>query len=95
MSHFPLDGMILTAKVQNCGQTFDKGLEPTKASYHVLRYGVLTARGMAAGKSVCTGLGCPRTREKEISKNKNDSSLESNMVGKQAWGIRAQELCRG
>ena len=50
---------------------------------------------MAAGKSVCTGPGCARTREKEIRKNRSDSSLERNMVGKEACGIMDQEVCRG
>ena len=48
--------------VQNWGQLIDKGPELLTLSYHVLKYGVLTARGIAAGKRVCTGP-CARTRD--------------------------------
>ena len=40
---------------QNSGQLFAKELGVFKLGYHTLMYGVLTARGIAAGKRVCTG----------------------------------------
>ena len=65
----------------------DKGADVFTLSYHVLRYGVLTARGMAAGKRVCP-VPCARTREKRI--GKNNESLDHVMVGKRDSGKRVR-----
>ena len=73
----------LTRKVQNCGHAFVSALDPVKLSYHVLRYGVLTARGHAVGKSVCTGP-CAETRDEKSGINKKDHSVEGSIAGKRA-----------
>ena len=39
----------------NNGQLFARDLDVFKLGYHTLMYGVLTARGIAAGKSVWMG----------------------------------------
>ncbi len=67
--------------VQNCGQQFDSWLEPMTASYHVLRYGVLTARGKAEGKIVRTGP-CARTRDEKTKISDRDHSVVGSMASK-------------
>ena len=76
-------------RVQNCGQLFDRGAELFRLAYHVLRYGVLTARGMAAGKRVCTGP-CAKTSEKKTGKNNEGHKSEHIISSKQARVPRAK-----
>lgn len=54
-----------------------------KLWYHTLMYEVLTARGNAAGKSVCTGP-CALTRDEKTRKNRKDHSVEGSMAGRRA-----------
>ena len=66
---------------QNRGQLVDSAPELVTLSCHTLMYGCLTARGMAAGKRVWTGL-CAETRDKKRGINKEGHNLEGNMAGK-------------
>ena len=55
-------------------------------SYHALMYGVLTARGMAAGKNVCAGL-CALMRREKTGRSRKDYSEERSMTGKKIQGV--------
>ena len=68
-------------KFQTSGQDCDKGPDLFPLSYHTFMYGVLTARGMAAGKRVCKGP-CAPTRDEKAGRNRKAHSGESNMAGK-------------
>ena len=69
-------------KLQKYGQELEKGKDPSVLWCHALMYGVLTARGMAAGKSVCIEL-CAQTRDKKAGTHNKNQVEESDMPGQE------------
>ena len=60
-------------------------------SYHALRYGVLTARGMASGKRVCMVPWAP-TSDEQTGRNRKNQGVGRAMTGKRAEPRPRKEL---
>lgn len=84
----------LTPRLQNCGKAFAKGADMFLLSYHALRYGVLTARGMASGKRVCMVPWAP-TSEEQTGRNRKNQGVGRVMTGKRGQSQAKKGVGKG